>query len=179
MRLIFMASLAALAVLSGPAVGSDFKPIDCGSTSFAFSDSAYLVDCERAESPLRVGSSSGKSVTDVINVTNDDRTIFLTVVSRTITAPRIYMEYRGLGESFRDVFNEPDVKNWESRGNKDGFDVAEFDREISGRDSHCITVQRYTNAMHTGFKRHVIGMGCSVDNLEAVYQLLGKLDAPG
>src|SRR5690242_3822314 len=153
MRMILTASLAALAVLCTSAARADFKPIDCGSTSFTFSDSGYLVDCERSAEPLRVGSSRGESTTDVMNVTDSDRTVFLTMVSRTITAPRIYMQYRNLGESFREIFSEGDIKDWQSRGNKSGFDVAEFSRDISGRPSHCITMQRYTNAAHTGFKR--------------------------
>jgi len=180
MRTMVTTALAALVFFcAGAAVKADFDPIDCGSTAFAFADAAYNVDCERSKDPLRVGQSSGSSVTDLMTVSSDDRTIFVTMLSRVITAPRIYMEHRGLGENFRALFNEEGVQDWKSVGNKDGYDVAEFTREISGRNSHCVTVQRYTNPMHVGYKRHIIGMGCTVGQLESVYQILGHIDAPG
>ena len=180
MRTMVTTALGALVFFCAAAAArADFEPIDCSSTSFAFSNAAYNVDCERSKDPVRAGEASGSSVTDVMTVSSDDRTIFVTMVSQVITAPRIYMEHRGLGENFRAVFNEEGVEDWKSIGNKDGYDVAEFTREISGRNSHCVTVQRYTNPMHVGYKRHIIGMGCTVGQLESVYQILGHIDAPG
>lgn len=177
MKLLFTAALGALVISCASAAAADFKPIDCGSTDFDFSDPAYNTDCERSEDPLRVGQSSGSSITDVMSVSNDERTIFFTLVERRITgAPRIYMTYIGLQQNFERVFNEKDVKDFKLLEKKNGYDVAEFSREISGRDSRCITVQRYTNAMHTGFKRHLIGMGCTVGDLAPVYQILERVD---
>ena len=180
MRIIVATALSALVlVCATAAVRADFEAIDCSSTVFVFADAAYHVDCERSKDPLRVGQSSGSSVTDVMTVSSEDRTVFVTMLSRLITAPRIYMEHRSLGENFRAIFNEDGVEDWRSIGNKNGYDVAEFTREISGQNSHCITMQRYTNAAHTGYKRHVIGMGCTVGELDSVYQILGEIDAPG
>ena len=67
-----------------------------------------------------------------MTVSSDDRTIFVTMLTRRISSPRIYMEHRSLGENFRSLFNEEGVKDWRAIGNKDGYDVAEFTREISG-----------------------------------------------
>ena len=180
MKLLSATALGALVLLCAAAtVRADFEPVDCTSTSFAFSDAAYNVDCERSQEPLRVGQSSGSTITDVMTVSSDDRTIFVTMLTQRITSPRIYMEHRSLGENFRSLFNEDGVKDWKSIGNRDGYDVAEFTREISGHDSRCITVQRYTNPAHVGYKRHVIGMGCTVGELESLYQILAHIDAPG
>ena len=134
MKPLSTTALGALVLLcAAAAVKADFEPIDCSSTSFVFSDAAYNVDCERSKDPVRVGKSSGSSITDVMTVSSDDRTIFVTMVSQGITSPRIYMEHRSLGENFRALFNEEGVKDWKSIGNKDGYDVAEFTREISGQ----------------------------------------------
>lgn len=181
MRVFSTTALGALVLFCAASAKADFEPVDCSSTSFAFADAdaAYHVDCERSRDPLRVGQSSGSSVTDVMTVSADDRTIFVTMLTRVITAPRIYMEHRSLGENFRDLFDEEDVENWKAVGNKAAYDVAEFTREISGRDSRCITVQRYTNPLHVGYKRHVIGIGCTVGTLETLYQILAHIDAPG
>jgi hypothetical protein len=178
MKLLATTALGALVFLCAAATVKA-EPVDCSSTSFAFSDAAYNVDCERFQDPLRVGQSSGSSITDVMTVSSDDRTIFVTMLTQRITSPRIYMEHRSLGENFRSLFNEDGVKDWRSIGNKDGYDVAEFSREISGHDSRCITMQRYTNPAHVGYKRHVIGMGCTVGALDSLYQILARIDAPG
>ena len=52
---------------------------------------------------------------------------------------------------------------WNGIGNKGGYDSAEFTAVISGLPSSCVAIQRYTNAAWTGFKRRMIGMGCSSD----------------
>ena len=178
MKLLSTTALGALVLLCA-ATTVKAEPVDCSSTSFAFSDAAYNIDCERFQDPLRVGQSSGSSITDVMTVSSDDRTVFVTMLTQRITSPRIYMEHRSLGENFRSLFKEDGVKDWKSIGNKDGYDVAEFTREISGQDSRCITVQRYTNPAHVGYKRHVIGMGCTVGERESLYQILAHIDAPG
>ena len=178
MRFPILAPAVAL-LMSCAAAKADLDDVDCSSTSFKFSDPKYNADCQRSDDPIRVGASSGAATTDVMTVTSEDRTIFITLVSRRITATRIYMQHRPLKEGFEDLFNKDGVENWNSIGKKDGYDVAEFTKDISGQSSHCITVQRYTNAAYNGYKRRVIGMGCTVGAVDAVYQLLKEIDAPG
>jgi hypothetical protein len=74
------------------------------------------------------------------------------------------------------MFDEKDIKDWKSLDKTAGYDVAEFSRNISGQDSHCIAVQRYTNPMYTGYKRQLIGMGCTTGDLQSVYQILQRMD---
>lgn len=179
MRTIFLAPLAALLLAGTTAARADFDPVDCSSTPFVFSGESYLVDCEHSDEPLRVETSTGGITVDVMSITSKDRQIFFTMVSRRITATRIYMETRSLGENYRDIFDEEGTRDWKGIGNKAGYDVAEFTADISGRESHCITVQRYTNAAYMGYKRHVIGMGCAIGETASVYDILAKIEAPG
>jgi len=179
MRVIFLAPLAALLLLGVTAARADFDPVDCGSTPFAFSGEGYLVDCEQSDEPLRVETSSGGVTVDVISITSKDRDLFFTMVSRRLNATHIYMEARSLGENYREMFDEEGTRDWKGIGRKAGYDVAEFIADISGHESHCITVQRYTNAAYMGYKRHVIGMGCAIGETASVYDILAKLDAPG
>jgi hypothetical protein len=179
MRTIFLAPLAALLLVGVTAARADFDPVDCSSTPFAFSGEDYLVDCEQSDEPLRVETSSGGVTVDVMSITSKDRDIFFTMVSRRINATRIYMETRSLGENYRDMFDEEGTRSWKGIGRKAGYDVAEFTADISGRESHCITVQRYTNAAYMGYKRHVIGMGCAIGDTASVYDILARIEAPG
>lgn len=175
MKHLLVAAVASFACISLPAK-AEFQAIDCGSTNFEFAEAAYHADCERSKDPIRTGGSSGTATTDVMSISNDDRTIFFTVLDRRLNAPHIYLEHRNLEEGFRSVFGGEGVRDWKLIGDKDGYEVAEFSRDISGRDSHCISVQRYSSAMYTGYKRHIIGMGCTVGDIEEIYAILRKVD---
>ncbi len=179
MRTIFLMPLAAFLLVGITAAEADFDPVDCSSTPFTFSGESFLVDCEQSDEPLRVETSSGGVTVDVMSITSEDRRIFFTMVSRRINATRIYMESRSLGENYRTMFDEEGTRDWKEIGRKSGYEVAEFTTDISGRESHCITVQRYTNAAFMGYKRHVIGMGCALGETASVYDVLAKIEAPG
>lgn len=146
--------------------------VDCSSTHFKFLDLTYNIDCETVFSLYAEGGSA-----DVMSVTNNERTIFFTMVERRITGePHVFMQYVSLRENFDATFKEEGLKGWKEIDKKAGFEVAEFSRDISGVDSHCIAVQRYTYPMSTGYKRHLIGVGCAVGDLQPVYQILQHMD---
>jgi hypothetical protein len=182
-----MSAVAAVAMLctlfaaSAPAAEGAAKDgaIDCGSTPFVFSGDGYFVDCLRYEANPRKDGASGESQSDVINVTSDERSMFLTLVSIRLTSTGLHMRYQKLEENTRDFFAGVAVKDWNGVGYKSGYDTAEFTSDISGTPSHCIAVQRYLNPAFGGFKRHVIGMGCAAGGLDAVYAALQKMRAPG
>jgi hypothetical protein len=171
MKILSMAALAALVFLcTSPAKAFEFA-VDCSSTDFKFSDPAYNVDCET------VVSLDGGGAADVMSVTNNERTIFFTMVERRISGEQhLYLQYRRLRENFNAMFKEDGVKDWRSLDKKAGYEVAEFSQDISGQDSHCIAVQRYSNPMYTGYKRQLVGVGCTVGDLQSVYQILQRMD---
>lgn len=161
------------------ATANELSAIDCGSSPFGFSGQGYNLDCERSDTQTHVEGASGSVRFDVITISSDDRTLFLTMTSQLITAPRIYLEHRSLSQSFNNMFEREGVAEWKGVGNKAGYDIAEFKTDISGHESRCLAIQRYTNAAWTGYKRHIVGMGCAITGLDAVYDMLSKLSAPG
>lgn len=175
--------LAAVALLcvawAIPASAAEDGAIDCSSTPFVFSGDGYFVDCLRYEANARKEGASGQSQSDVINVTSDERAMFLTLVSIRLTSTGLHMRYQSLRENTRDFFSGVEMQDWNGIGYKGGYDTAEFTSSISGTPSHCIAIQRYLNPAFGGFKRHVIGMGCSSGGLDAVYGALAKMRAPG
>jgi hypothetical protein len=166
-------------LLAGSAPAAEDSAIDCGSTPFVFSGNGYFVDCLRYEASPRKDGASGESQSDVINVTSDERSMFLTLVSIRLTSTGLHMRYQNLQENTRDFFSGVEVKDWNGIGYKGGYDTAEFTSDISGTPSRCIAVQRYLNPAFGGFKRHVIGMGCAAGSLDPVYTALQQLRAPG
>lgn len=164
MRVIFAVATAALVIVAYPAKASEWN-VDCSSTSFKFSDSAYNIDCESSW------------LADIITVTNNERTIFFTMVERRIKGqPHTYLEYRSLRENFSAMFKDEGVKDWKELDKKAGYEVAEFSQDINGVDSHCMTAQRYSNPMYTGYKRQLVGIGCAVGDLQPVYEILKQID---
>jgi hypothetical protein len=186
MRLGMSAALAVAmlcTLLAAPAPAAEEAAsdgaIDCSSTPFVFSGDDYFVDCLRYEAKPRKDGASGESQSDVINVTSDERAMFLTLVSIRLTSTGLHMRYQNLEENTRDFFGGVAVKDWNGVGYKGGYDTAEFTSDISGTPSRCVAVQRYLNPAYGGFKRHVIGMGCAAGGLDAVYGALAKMRAPG
>jgi hypothetical protein len=173
------ALLLATAMLAPPAGAEEMTEIDCGSSPFGFADDGYHLDCERSTKQVRAGESSGGTQIDVMTISGDEPRMFMTVISMKINAPRLYLEHRNLRESFGDTFKSIEVEEWKSIGNKNGYDSAEFKAEISGMPSWCVAIQRYSNPAWTGFKRHVVGMGCSPGSRDPVYDALPKLRSTG
>jgi hypothetical protein len=174
------AAFLAAAMMALPAAGlADMVDIDCSSSSFVFADDGYHVDCQRSDGQVRAEQSTGASQVDVMNISGDDPRMFMTVVGIRVTATRIYLEHRSLRENFDDVFSDIEAEDWKAIGKKDGYDRAEFTAEISGLPSSCVAIQRYTNPAWIGFKRRIIGMGCSPIDRGFVYAALTKLRAPG
>lgn len=165
--------------LVAPASAAEEDAIDCSSTPFVFSGNGYFVDCLRYEAAPRKDGASGQSQSDIINVTSDERAMFLTLVSIRLTSTGLNMRYQNLKENTRDFFGGVEVRDWNGIGYQGGYDTAEFTSDISGTPSHCIAVQRYLNPAFGGFKRHVIGMGCAAGSLDAVYAALQQMQAPG
>ena len=179
MRTVLLAPIVALLLVGATPASADFDPVDCSSTPFAFSGEGYLVDCEQSDDSIRVETQNAGVTLDVMSISSEKRDIFFTMVSRRLNGTHVYMEPRPLSDNYREMFNEEGTKDWKGVGRKAGYDVAEFTADISGHISHCIAVQRYTNASYMGYKRHVIGMGCAMGDTASVYDILAKIEAPG
>ena len=177
-RLAVLCGLAAW-LFAATAQAQDEDAIDCSATPFVFAGEGYFVDCLRFEERASKDGASGQTQRDVISITSSDRTMFLTVLSDRLTAAHLYMRRRDLRSNTRDSFSAIELDKWNGIGNKAGYDMAEFESDISGQPSNCIALQRYLNPMYDGYKRHVIGIGCAAGDLAAVYAALAQLRAPG
>lgn len=170
--------LAAAWFLAAASAQAD-EAIDCSATPFVFSGEGFFVDCLRIEARANKDGASGQSQSDLISISSSDRTMFLTVVSRRLTAVRLYMRRQDLRANTRDFFSSMQLDDWNGIGNKSGYDMAEFASEVSGQSSRCLALQRYLNPAYDGYKRHVIGIGCTSGDLAPVYAALERLRAPG
>src|SRR5690349_18976551 len=79
------------AVLATPAMADEEDAIDCSSTPFSFTGQGYYVDCQRHEGSPRKDGASGQAQLDVINVTSEERSMFLSMVSIRLTSNGLHM----------------------------------------------------------------------------------------
>jgi hypothetical protein len=172
------ASLASASIV-GQAVGAGDNAIDCGSTPFVFSGNGYLVTCQRYELPAQKHGENGQSQSDVINVTSEEPSMSLTMLSIRLISTGLHMRHESLRENTRAFFGAIDAENWADKGAKAGYDTAEFTSDIDGQLRHCVAVQRYLDPAHGGSMRHVIGMGCAAGSPDSVYAALKQMQAPG
>lgn len=175
----FAGLTAAIWLLAAAVPARADDAIDCSATPFVFSGEGYFVDCLRIEARASKDGASGQSQSDLISISSSDRSMFLTVVSRRLTAVHLYMRRQDLRSNTRDFFASMELNDWNGIGNKSGYDMAEFASDVSGQPSHCLALQRYLNPAYDGYKRHIIGIGCSAHDLAPVYDALAKLRAPG
>jgi len=173
-----LALSCAAALLLGPAL-AQAEEVDCGNSPFSYPAGTHRLECEHYTKQVHPGEASGTMIMDVMTIASDDPRMFLTLASMQVNAPRIYFEYRNLSQNFHDVFRDIEPREWKGIGNKNGYDSAEFKTDISGVPSRCIAIQRYTNHAWTGYKRHMVGMGCAPDDLGLVYATLQQVQAPG
>ena len=78
-----------------------------------FSGDGYFVDCLRYEAKPRKDGASGESQSDVINVTSDEREMFLTLVSIRLTSTGLHMRYQNLRENTHDFFSGVELQELE------------------------------------------------------------------
>src|SRR5512134_2454033 len=115
-----------LAAICAAAPSRADEAIDCSATPFAFSGEGFFVDCLRIEARASKDGATGQSQSDLISISSSDRTMFLTVVSRRLTAVHLYMRRQDLRANTRDFFSSIPLDDWNGIGNKAGYDMAEF-----------------------------------------------------
>lgn len=170
----------AAAMVAAPIAQSDgLTAIDCSSSPFGFSGKGFTVRCERSNDQVSAGESSGTAQIDVMTIDGEEPRMFMTIAGVSVTATRLYIERRSLRQNFDETFTGVEVEVWNSIGNKDGYDSAEFTALVGGLPVSCVAIQRYTNVAWTGFKRRMIGMGCSPVDRAHVYDTIAKLRSPG
>ena len=98
-----------------------------------FSGDGYFVDCLRYEAKPRKDGASGESQSDVINVTSDERAMFLTLVSIRLTSTGLHMRYQNLRENTHDFFSGVELQDWNGIGYQGGYDTAEFTSTSAAR----------------------------------------------
>ncbi|WP_374652580.1 hypothetical protein [Dongia sp.] len=145
--------------------------VECSSIRLQLTGDGYDTICS---------ADNGANVSyETLEANATDGTHFL-VVNDARTNFRYIFESRSLRQTLTDIYSELSVSNWHNGKGEQGLTTAEFDADFKTVPSACVGFQKYTTRdQWGGWRRHVIGFGCSRDGDRAkVYDALKRIKFP-
>lgn len=173
-RSFALSSLIALTLafmLSAALQPAAAEEVECSSIRIEMAAEGYDQTCEddkglnHSYQTLEANSADGSHFLVIGDVTTNYGYIF---------------QGEGLREGITDLFDTLDVKDWKGGKGEQGLTTAEFVSDYKTVASACVAFQKYVHREQGGgWRRHVIGFGCSRSgNRAQVYEALKKVDFP-
>ncbi|MBI2254311.1 MAG: hypothetical protein HYU58_06820 [Proteobacteria bacterium] len=174
-KIIYFSTLTGLclgfAFLEASAGYAADNEVECNSIKIKMQDAGYDTIC---------GDESGADVTvETLEANSADGSHFLVVADLHTNYGYIF-NTRGLRESLGDMFSELAFEHWRGGNGEQGLTTSEFDSEYKTVPSACVGFQKYASREQWGgWRRHIVGFGCSrTGNREDVYKALKLIDFP-
>lgn len=162
--------LGILLLSAGQSAAADDE-VECNSIKVKMQGSGYDTIC---------GAENVSDVTiETLEANSTDGTHFLVVADLHTNYGYIF-DTRGLRESLGDMFSELTFEHWRGGSNEQGLTTSEFDSEYKTVPSACVGFQKYVSREQWGgWRRHIVGFGCSRNgNRDEVYKALKLIDFP-
>ncbi|MDY0870597.1 hypothetical protein [Dongia rigui] len=174
-QMLFLGALAVIGLgltLSGTraSLAAD-NEVECNSIKIQMQDGGFDTIC---------GEETVSDVTiETLEANSTDGSHFLVVADLHTNYGYIF-DTRGLRESLGDVFSELTFEHWRGGSGEQGLTTSEFDSEYKTVPSACVGFQKYTSRdQWGGWRRHIVGFGCSrTGNRDQVYKALKLIDFP-
>jgi hypothetical protein len=149
------------------------EEVECSSIRLEMKDGGYDVTCE---------SDAGNDITfQTLQANASDGTHFLMVGDATTNYGYIFRS-QGLRQSLTGTFDSLEVKDWHGGQGSEGLTTSEFTSVYKSIPSACVAFQSYAHkeAWGGGWRRHIIGFGCSrTGDRSKVYEALKLVNFPG
>jgi hypothetical protein len=163
-------SIGALISAAEPSLAME-NEVECNSIKIHMQDTGYDTICrDENVSDITIESLEANST---------DGSHFLVVADLHTNYGYIF-NTRGLRESLGDMFSELSFEHWRGGNGEQGLTTSEFDSEYKTVPSTCVGFQKYVSREQWGgWRRHIVGFGCSrTGNREDVYKALKLIDFP-
>lgn len=145
--------------------------VECSSIRLKLNDSRYDSTCE-------VMSSSTDAV-EVLETNAVDGSHFVVVIDHMTGHRYIFTGGGSLQSGLKDYFNNLEIEKWGASGVHKGFRTAEFVSDFKSIPSDCVAFEKYVRRQWTGWRRRIIGFGCSrAGDREQVYEALSLINFP-
>ena len=169
----FLAFALLLLVLASPAGISAARAdeVDCESLRLNIASAAYDSTCEIV--------SGATDVIEVLEGNATDGSHFLVVIDHVANYRYIFTGGGTLQSGLKDYFSALTVDKWRAGSVRNGFKTAEFVSDFKTIPSDCVAFERYIRKDHGGWRRRIIGFGCSrTGDREQVYQAMDQVNFP-
>lgn len=161
-----------LAILAGAAVAAKADDeVDCSSLRLNINNEKYDSGCELhnyADYELEFMESSAI-----------DGSHFLVIVDVVTNTRYIFRGGGGLQGNLKDHFSQLDISKWSAGSLRNGFRTAEFVSDFKSIPSDCVAFERLLHKVSEGWRRRIIGFGCSRTGDRAqVYEAMDHVNFP-
>lgn len=162
--LLFLAGLASRA-------SAESTEVECTSLRLQMQGEGYDNTCE-------VDSTSDYTV-EYLEANSADGSHFLVVIDHMTTFRYIFRGNSGLQNGLKDYFTKLTVDKWKSGGVQQGLRTGEFVSDFKSIPSDCVAFERYLKKEAGGWRRRIIGFGCSrTGDREQVYAAMRHVNFP-
>jgi hypothetical protein len=152
------------------------KTVNCTDLAISFdAKSDYDLSCESDTSLL--ADMNGSMLIQHLEATADDSSNFLDAFYYNLMGRVIYTA-NDLRNNITTFYGHLTISDWQSGRPVSTLTTAEFKTEMRGLPSHCIAYQKLAHRDWGGYKKLMVGVACSQDNIEQSYAALKRLYLP-
>lgn len=159
------------AILAAWPVMVSAEEVECSSIRLEMANDGYDLTCD---------SDNGSDITyETLEASATDGTHFLVIGDAKTNFRYIFTGGDSLRKALTDIFSSLDVQDWRSGKGQQGLTVSEFTSDYKTIPSACVGFQGYYGRQYGGWRRHIIGFGCSrVGDRGQVYDALRHVNFP-
>lgn len=170
-RLLAIATFALAMLLLGQMRQADADEVECSSIRLNLSGDGYDLTCE---------TDNGVDVTfESLEASAADGTHFLVIGDLKTNFRYIFPGGSSLRKNLTDAFESLNVEDWHTGKAVASLTTSEFNSDYKTIPSACVGFQGYYGHERGGWRRHVIGFGCSrVGNRDQIYDALKRVNFP-
>jgi hypothetical protein len=169
MRSCSLIVLLFLLAANGAARADD--EVDCSSLRLSITEATYDSTCELYTGP--------NDVFEVLEANSTDGSHFLVVIDNVANYQYVFMGGGTLQSSLKGYFTKLTIDKWRSGSVRNGFKTGEFVSDFKTIASDCVAFERYLRKDRGGWRRRIIGFGCSrTGDREQVYQAMDQVNFP-
>lgn len=170
LAVIALPIMLVIALLAVPA-GADTTEVECTSLRLQMQEAGYDSTCE-------MDSTSDYTI-EYLEANAADGSHFLVVIDHMTNFRYIFRGGSGLQSGLKDYFTKLTVEKWKSGGVQQGLRTGEFVSDFKSIPSDCVAFERYLKKEGGGWRRRIIGFGCSrTGDRDQVYAAMRHVNFP-
>jgi hypothetical protein len=149
--------------------------VNCADIAMRFDDKGFEVSCETGSEML--AGMNGTMESQHLEATASDSSSFVDAFHYSLNGQVIYTA-TDLRHNFETLYQRLSLRDWHSGRAVSTLSTAEFKADMRGLPSSCVAFQKLGHHDWGGYKKIMIGVACSQDNIDQAYIALNHLYLP-